>query len=60
VRRRTDYDPDFNLNGTTEGEKLPEVDIMEDTQPTNLVAELLRVHHWMGHAPFSKLQEMAK
>jgi hypothetical protein len=33
---------DFSLNGTTEGEKLPEVDIMEeDTQTTNLTAELL-------------------
>jgi hypothetical protein len=52
---------DFSLNGTTEGEKLPEVDIMEeDTQPTNLAAELLRIHHRMGHAPFAKLQEMAK
>jgi hypothetical protein len=52
---------DFSLTGTTEGEKLPEVDIMEeDTQPTNLAAELLRIHHRMGHAPFAKLQEMAK
>jgi hypothetical protein len=30
------------------------------TQPTNLAAELLRIHHHMGHAPFAKLQEMAK
>jgi hypothetical protein len=51
----------FSLNGTTEGEKLPEVDIIEeDTQPTNLAAELLRVHHRMRHAPFAKLQEMAR
>jgi hypothetical protein len=34
--------------------------IKEDVQPTNLAAKLLWIHHRMGHAPFAKLQEMAK
>jgi tRNA A37 threonylcarbamoyltransferase TsaD len=29
-------------------------------QSTNLAAELLQIHHCMGHVLFSKLQEMAK
>ena len=32
----------------------------EDNIPDNPVAELLRMHYNFGHAPFSKLQEMAK
>jgi hypothetical protein len=32
----------------------------EDDVPSNLAAELLRIHHRMGHAPFPKLQEMAR
>jgi hypothetical protein len=50
----------FDLNGTNES-NLPEVNIIEkDIQSTNLSAELLRIHHRMGHAPFTKLQELAK
>jgi hypothetical protein len=54
---------DFNLDGenSKESERLPEVNIIEeDIQPANLAAKLLRVHHRMGHAPFKKLQEMAR
>jgi hypothetical protein len=53
---------DFDLNGPeTEQEQEQEVNLVEeDEQPTNLAAEILRIHHRMGHAPFSKLQEMAR
>jgi hypothetical protein len=51
---------DFDLDGGN-GEKIPEVNIIEeDVQNTNLAAELLWIHHHMGHAPFVKLQEMAR
>jgi hypothetical protein len=53
---------DFDLNGPAgNNEQCQEVNLIEeDVQPTNLAAELLRIHHRMGHAPFAKLQEMAK
>jgi hypothetical protein len=53
---------EFDLNGEgTECERLPEINLIEeDVQQNNLAAELLRIHHRMGHAPFPKLQEMAK
>jgi hypothetical protein len=48
---------DFNLDGSN-SERIPEVNIIEeDVQNTNLAAELLWIHHRMGHAPFAKLQE---
>jgi hypothetical protein len=51
---------DFDLNGTNES-NLPEVNVIEeDIQRTNLSAKLLRIHHRMDHAPFRKLQELAK
>jgi transposase InsO family protein len=50
----------FDLNGTN-GDNIPEVNIIEeDVQSINLSAELLRIHHRMGHALFTKLQELAK
>jgi hypothetical protein len=50
----------FDLDGG-KGEQILEINIVEeDVQSTNLAAELLRIHHHMGHAPFSKLQEIAK
>jgi hypothetical protein len=53
---------EFDLNGEgTECVRLPDVNVIEeDVQPSNLAAELLRVHHRMGHAPFAKIQEMAR
>jgi hypothetical protein len=52
----------FDLNGPSgETEQCEEVNLIEEhVQPTNLAAELLQIHHRMGHAPFTKLQEMAK
>jgi Reverse transcriptase (RNA-dependent DNA polymerase) len=53
---------EFDLNGPTEeDEQCEEVNLIEeDVQPTNMAAEILQIHHRMGHAPFAKLQEMAK
>jgi hypothetical protein len=52
---------DFNLNGPTEVEHENDVNLVEeDVQPTNLAAELLRMHHHIAHAPFAKIQEMVK
>jgi hypothetical protein len=51
---------DFDLDGA-KGEQIPEINIVEeDVQSTNLAAEILCIHHRMGHAPFSKIQEMAR
>jgi hypothetical protein len=51
---------DFDLS-RTHGDNIPVVNIIEeDVQGTNLAAELLQIHHQMGHAPFTKLQELAK
>jgi hypothetical protein len=45
---------DFNLNRVS-GEKIPEVNIIEeDVQGTNLAAEILRIHHCMGHMLFAQ------
>jgi hypothetical protein len=50
----------FDLDGG-KGEQILEINIKEEeVQSTNLVAEILQIHHCMGHMPFSKLQEMAK
>jgi hypothetical protein len=50
----------FDLDGA-KGEQIPEINIVEeDVQSTNLAAEILHIHHHMGHAPFSKIQEMAR
>jgi hypothetical protein len=51
---------DFDLDGG-KGEQILEIHIVEeDVQSTNLAAEILQINHHMGHAPFSKLQEMAR
>jgi hypothetical protein len=52
----------LNLNGPARSnDQCQEVNVVEDdVQPTNLAAKLLRIHDWMGHAPFAKLQETAK
>eukprot|EP00978_Attheya_sp_CCMP212_P038548 scaffold192055_cov31-Attheya_sp.AAC.1 len=51
----------FDLYGPTEGETTPNIiDDEEDRQPTPKAAELLRYHQQFGHAPFRKIQELAK
>jgi hypothetical protein len=56
---------DFALDGpsttTSEGEtNTPNVVIDEqDRQPTNDMAELLRLHYQYGHVSMRKIQEMA-
>ncbi len=53
---------EINLNGSSpEGVDPPTVIIDEEDQlKDNPTAELLRLHYSFGHAPFSKLQTMAK
>jgi hypothetical protein len=51
---------DFNLDGVTGKSKPIIVEDEEDVQPTNLDAEMLRIHHQCGHISFARKQEMAK
>eukprot|EP00978_Attheya_sp_CCMP212_P026732 scaffold88424_cov63-Attheya_sp.AAC.1 len=54
----------FDLNEpstSTEGEATPNIiHDKEDWQPTVDAAQLLRYHQQFGHAPFRKIQELAK
>jgi hypothetical protein len=54
---------EFNINGPDlNNEQCQTVRVNGENEyaPSNLAAELLRIHHRMGHAPFRKLQEMAR
>jgi hypothetical protein len=62
--RNTTRTTNFEIDGQThDWEQCQDVQMKEDEVTeciANRTAELLHIHHRMGHAPFKKLQEMAK
>jgi hypothetical protein len=51
---------DFDLGWATGKSRPIIVEDKKDVQPTNLAAEMLRIHHQCGHISFARIQEMAK